>query len=138
MDGTLNHEEQVDFVRDIVGHISKSDIMEKFKLSEVHYSYYRRKLAHLIAERTSTSEKELRANYNLFENRRHLSQVWTNLEELIAFKKTVCDRTLYDKVVLEIENLSILYSEALAYDKPIVVPERLKELDDEQKPDISI
>lgn len=128
---TLNHEEQLDFVRDVVNQVLRNTIMEKFELSEVSYQYYRKKLSGLIDEKFVTSEKEIRATYNLTENRKNLSQVWRNLEELIAFKKTICDRTLYDKVVLEIENLGILYSEALAYDKPIIIPERLKELDNE-------
>ena len=127
----LNQDEQTDFVRDVVNQVLRKTIMEKFGLSDVAYLYYRRKLGPNIDSRAILSENEIRADYNLRENRKRLSQLWTNLEELIAFKKTICDRTLYDKVVQEIENLSILYSNAIAYEKPIIIPERLKELDNE-------
>jgi hypothetical protein len=132
---TLNLDEQREFIKDVINNVLRKSVMEKFGLSNRGYDYYRQKLSYMIDEHRSLAEVQIRANYNLSENKRLLARVWKNLEELIAFKKTICDRVLYNKVDLEIENLSILYSEALAYDKPIIVPPRLKELDDEQTTD---
>ena len=130
MGETLNQEEQQAFVQDIIANVLRRDVIVKYNLSNNAYDYYRQKLNPLIDKSKLMAELKIKADFHLAENTRLLKKVWKNLEELIQFKKTVCDRVLYDKVVREIENLSILYSEAIAYDKPIIVPPRLKELDE--------
>lgn len=135
---TLNQEEQKSFVEDVINNVPRIVLMKKLGLSHGAYEYYREKLSIAINQEKVLAEAKIKSNFNLSENRRLLSQIFKNIEELVEFKKTICDRELYDKVVLEIENLSIIYAESLAYNKPIVVPPRLKELDNEQNTDFSI